>query len=320
MQSIPGDDMCNFRGLPGKTKTALTGLFLFFLFLLASATLLSQGRASMTPILDLFITLLSMGVHGYQQLLQERSRLVPIVREGLEKFAAKFGQRVLLTPRNSISIGVSLEASGLSEKDLSFFGSMLFQRNVSGCRVVTKSYKQTNISGVVFSAWGAHSAEYPCSYFTVACSIGLVESEVILFLSRLDSCYVKFLKRLSSAEVKKPSVLNGANSPVIEAEGYQQDDVAGSASAVSVTVTPRVVAPMAAVLSAKSSGVGATGDAGGESVDADADSNPPVSSANLLPTASSGTHDRDAGALRRPFHFDSTVMIAFCISVSVAII
>ena len=66
------------------------------------------GRASMTPILDLFITLLSMGVSGYRRLLQERQDLLPVIVSGLEKFAVKFGLQILKSPRNGISTAVSL--------------------------------------------------------------------------------------------------------------------------------------------------------------------------------------------------------------------
>lgn len=56
------------------------------------------GRASMGPILDMFITLLSMGENGYKHLLNERNRILPILRQGLEKFANRNNEIILNSP------------------------------------------------------------------------------------------------------------------------------------------------------------------------------------------------------------------------------
>jgi hypothetical protein len=72
---------------------------------------------------------------------------------------------------------------------------MLFQRNVSGCRVVPISDKITKIEEYEFLNWGSHSSCYPHSYFTVACAIGITNSEILEFSSRLDAIYQKYLKK-----------------------------------------------------------------------------------------------------------------------------
>jgi O-phospho-L-seryl-tRNASec:L-selenocysteinyl-tRNA synthase len=56
------------------------------------------GRASMGPILDMFITLLSMGENGYKNLLNERIRILPILKQGLEKFANLNNEIILNSP------------------------------------------------------------------------------------------------------------------------------------------------------------------------------------------------------------------------------
>lgn len=63
------------------------------------------GRASSSPIIDLFITLLSLGSKEYISLVKERKQLYQELKEGLAKVASRFGQRVLETPGNNISIG-----------------------------------------------------------------------------------------------------------------------------------------------------------------------------------------------------------------------
>jgi O-phosphoseryl-tRNA(Sec) selenium transferase, SepSecS len=252
------------------------------------------GRASMAPILDLFITLLSMGEDGLLGLWKERHRLLVLMKEKLNAFCASHGERLLMSPNNSISIGVTLDtlscsepskggdeiegektagdglfvgdSSGVDEgldhdnlvvgigsgklsesetcsisdhssnnllkgqsiselsllsserhlepnfgtnksvgidvpvpvsnpaESVSFLGSMLFQRNVSGCRVVERSDSVTEINGVEFISWGSHIANYPASYFTAACSIGLSEGEIILFIDRLQKTWKKYEK------------------------------------------------------------------------------------------------------------------------------
>ncbi|RMX55716.1 hypothetical protein pdam_00016046 [Pocillopora damicornis] len=63
------------------------------------------GRASATPSIDLFITLLSLGSVGYQQLLRQRKEVYNYLSEGLSKVAESHGERLLVTKGNPISLG-----------------------------------------------------------------------------------------------------------------------------------------------------------------------------------------------------------------------
>ena len=58
--------------------------------------------------MDLFITLLSLGVSGYKQLLKERKELFTYLAEQLKRCAEKHGERLLHTPHNPISMGMYL--------------------------------------------------------------------------------------------------------------------------------------------------------------------------------------------------------------------
>ena len=204
---------------------------------------LYPGRASMSPILDLFVTLLSMGETGLKNLWKERERLFVLLKEKLRLFAESHNECLVLSDRNEISIGVSLESLASPRSDIvqssngdtditdksqhanekldfkkeeeevpkkedsreesqrnqnsertSFLGSMLFQRNVSGCRIIPKSNSITSINGIDFISWGAHISDYPISYFTAACSIGITESDIHLFIDRLEKTWKKFEK------------------------------------------------------------------------------------------------------------------------------
>ncbi len=152
------------------------------------------GRASISPILDLFITLLSMGERGYQSLLQERRQLLPIFQSQLQDLCSKYQMQLIASPQNTISFAISINDLLQKNKPYSFLGSMLFQRNVSGCRVVAVTGKSSTISGSLFQNWGSHINNYPYNYFTAACAIGMKQSDVELFISRLEKVLIKFIR------------------------------------------------------------------------------------------------------------------------------
>jgi len=64
------------------------------------------GRASSSPIIDLFITLLSLRSSKYISMVREQKQLYHELKEALSSLAASFGQRILHTPGNPISIGI----------------------------------------------------------------------------------------------------------------------------------------------------------------------------------------------------------------------
>lgn len=188
------------------------------------------GRASMTPILDVFVTLLSMGETGYKRLLTTRKKLIAVMKEKMVALSERFGIPLLESPRNSISLAFCLDEMCLVEEQeenitasvavtapavtlekratvpstspsapagspaaITYLGSMLFQRGISGLRVVAYSSKISTIAGKYqFPQWGSHSAVNAHHYFTVAVSIGLTEEEVDHFIDVLTKSIVKF--------------------------------------------------------------------------------------------------------------------------------
>ena len=166
---------------------------------------LYPGRASMTPVLDMFITLLSMGRQGYRQLLADRVVLYEKLKIGVKEIVSQYHEEIVSTPYNSISIAVTLKHldqsagtdTSMNTIPPSYLGSMLFQRQVSGCRVVTIAMentisKPTNINNYHFQNWGSHiSNNHGGSYFTVACAVGMTESDLNRFLTQLEKCFHK---------------------------------------------------------------------------------------------------------------------------------
>ena len=62
------------------------------------------------------------------------------------------------------------------------------------CRVVARSGKITDVSGLKFLNFGAHCDNYPCNYLTAAAAIGMTKTDVDLFINRLDQVLKKSKK------------------------------------------------------------------------------------------------------------------------------
>lgn len=166
------------------------------------------GRASSSPIVDLFITLLSMGLNGYKRLLHERQNLLETFPLDLAEVAKKYGERVLSCPSNTISFGMTLDSLARKQrddetdkdytksvaKDVSSFGAMLFTRCVSGTRVIPRAETKT-MDKYVFEGFGSSVHNFPHAYMTAACAIGVSHAEVKEFFIRLDKTLAEFMTK-----------------------------------------------------------------------------------------------------------------------------
>lgn len=146
------------------------------------------GRASASPTIDLFITLLSLGYTEYKRLLKERKDLFAYLHQQMADCAQKHGERVLATKNNPISIGITL--SSVPPETATGLGSMLFMRSISGVRVVARGVVQ-NVAGHEFRGFGSHCNNYPCNYLTAAAAVGITKADVDLFVKRLDKVLAK---------------------------------------------------------------------------------------------------------------------------------
>ncbi|KAF2071004.1 hypothetical protein CYY_007680 [Polysphondylium violaceum] len=145
------------------------------------------GRANGSPILDLFITLLSMGKDIWKTLLDSRKSLLPYFTESLTTLAKEFNERLLDTvSENKISFGITLSNLKTSTPP-SLIGSKLFSRSCSGSRVIDlSSNKKNTVANIEFNNYGSHTDHYPPgSYLTIACAIGIEKQEIDIFIQRL---------------------------------------------------------------------------------------------------------------------------------------
>ena len=172
------------------------------------------GRASIAPALDVLITLLSLGVVGWRETLDAREDTFEYMRERLRTTAEAHGERLLETPGNPISMGVTLSAleryaarvgevvvasdnegkKRTTKTSVSFFGSMLFSRAVSGTRVVAPG-KTQEVGGITFRGFGASHDAYPVPYFTAAAALGTTREDVDAFCARLARAFADFRKK-----------------------------------------------------------------------------------------------------------------------------
>jgi len=153
------------------------------------------GRGSSAPVLDLFITLLAMGRQGLRGLLDDRVKVFAELKQQLSILADKYNERVLDTTHNQISLAFTLGNSGKDNTQLTEIGSKLFQRNVTGARVVTPGTTKT-IGAVTFTNFGSHSNDYPVPYITFAASVGMRVGDVGVLVEKLDKVLSKVYKEV----------------------------------------------------------------------------------------------------------------------------
>lgn len=153
------------------------------------------GRASSAPIVDLFITFLSLGAEGYVNLRKRRQELVDIFKTQVSEIIVNFGERMLQTKSNSISFAITIGTGrNLSQKQLTEFGSMLFKRGVSGARVVPRNFGK-EVGGIKFDSYGSSCSDYHSDYFTLACAIGITKEDIQVLCKRLQKTFVAFYKK-----------------------------------------------------------------------------------------------------------------------------
>ncbi|OXA45630.1 O-phosphoseryl-tRNA(Sec) selenium transferase [Folsomia candida] len=159
------------------------------------------GRASSSQSLDVFITMLSMGVKGYKALITKRAENFLYLQLKLKSICMAHKLQMLLSKNNDLSTAISLgdltRAVGVTEAEMPTFftklGSLLFFRNVQGARVIIPSQTQT-IGQVELEGWGCHSPLYKLPYLTAASTLGMEKADVDFFIKKLDEC-LKMLKK-----------------------------------------------------------------------------------------------------------------------------
>ncbi|CAF0766402.1 unnamed protein product [Didymodactylos carnosus] len=180
------------------------------------------GRASITPTIDLFITLLSMGRRGLTDLIQKRKLLHKQFLDKLIRWTSENTEHILKTKQNPISIAVTL--TQLPSEHITQLGSMLFSRRISGARVIQIGKKQT-IDNYEFENYGSHSSTSKYSYLTVAASIGIQEEHIDLFIKKFDILYKKVLLMSTNQTLNDLNIVDNSDNDVMSKRAVENNIV-----------------------------------------------------------------------------------------------
>ena len=157
------------------------------------------GRASASPLLDFFITLLALGRCGLLAEVKKRQAAFDEFKSDLATMCSEhhLPSQIICSKRNPISLALTLpprksashtdssSSPDCNSDSVTELGAALFIRLVSGCRVI--DVKQSKVvGGMEFPSYGASYSQYPQSYLTIAVGIGQTKEEREVLLKRLS--------------------------------------------------------------------------------------------------------------------------------------
>jgi O-phospho-L-seryl-tRNASec:L-selenocysteinyl-tRNA synthase len=134
------------------------------------------GRASATPVVNFLISMLSLGINGYQNLIEEQQKNYILLEEKLKSFADRIGERVL-DIFNPVAVAISL--SNLSKDQRLSLGGALYNLRVTGPRVFDPDQKE----------FGTCCDNYPTPYIVMNAAIGANPKDVTTAVERLEKAY-----------------------------------------------------------------------------------------------------------------------------------
>lgn len=182
------------------------------------------GRAALSPILDLFVTLLQLGVDGLMRLLAERKVVATELKARISALAARHGERLLESRGNPISFAMSIDcitqrrpSGGLSSPDSSAVfvstaavSSTPTESRASGASASPPSPKMPTIIGV--SDLGVATPPKP-----TAAAAAQVENETYLGA-------MLFSRGVSGTRVVTPTEVRRIDKWTFRGYGAQCDD------------------------------------------------------------------------------------------------
>jgi O-phospho-L-seryl-tRNASec:L-selenocysteinyl-tRNA synthase len=156
------------------------------------ASAIYAGRACASPIIDMFITFLSMGRRGFRELLLRREALLETFQQRMRVFATQRNEEFVCHPDNEISFGITLksfdDSSETASRGPSSIGAALFRHCITGPKVVMPKETKT-LCGIRFVGYGTHSAATPYPMLIMACGIGMEPRELEDFMLRLEAAW-----------------------------------------------------------------------------------------------------------------------------------
>jgi len=134
------------------------------------------GRASASPVVNFLISMLRLGLKGYEGLIQEQQENHKLLAQKLLDFAEKVDERIL-DIFNPVAVVMTLD--NLEKDQLYALGGALYNLRVTGPRVYDPTQKK----------FGTCTDNYPYSYIVMNAAIGCSQKDIITAVERLEKAY-----------------------------------------------------------------------------------------------------------------------------------
>ncbi len=134
------------------------------------------GRASAAPIVNFLISMLSLGIEGYQKLLREQQDNRKLLENQLKGVAEKINEKIL-DVFNPVAVAVSL--NNLKKEQLFALGGALYNLRVTGPRVYNPEE----------SVFGTCCTEYITPYIVMNAAIGATSEDIVSAVERFEKAY-----------------------------------------------------------------------------------------------------------------------------------
>lgn len=140
------------------------------------------GRASATPVVNFLISMLSLGIKGYQNLIEEQQLNRKLLEEKLSIVARNLNERIL-DIYNPVAVALSLK--NLKEEHLFAIGGALYNLRVTGPRVYNPKE----------SAFGTCCENYHTPYIVMNAAIGSKKEDVVSAVERFEKAYMQITQK-----------------------------------------------------------------------------------------------------------------------------
>lgn len=140
------------------------------------------GRASASPVVDFLISMLSLGIEGYQGLIELQKENRKDLEQKLRNVALKYNERILEV-FNPVAVAVTLK--NLKTEQLFALGGALYNLRVTGPRVHDPSKK----------VFGTCSANYITPYIVMNAAIGAKKEDIIFAVERFEKAYHQIMQK-----------------------------------------------------------------------------------------------------------------------------
>jgi O-phospho-L-seryl-tRNASec:L-selenocysteinyl-tRNA synthase len=140
------------------------------------------GRASATPVVNFLISMLSLGINGYQKLIEEQQQNRELLEKKLTIVAERIEERVL-DVFNPVAVALSLK--NLKEEHLFALGGALYNLRVTGPRVYNPQEK----------AFGTCCDNYPTPYIVMNAAIGSEVRDIVSAVERFEKAYAQITQK-----------------------------------------------------------------------------------------------------------------------------